>query len=77
MMVAYVQEGRIIRLDADDRPDLIAAPQLRVRARTLLSAPPIPSRPLDGSAQARPARAARASLYLFHGTRRLTPLPTK
>lgn len=37
-MVAHVQDGRIIRLDADDRPDSIAAPQLRacVRGRSYL-----------------------------------------
>ncbi len=33
MLVAHVQDGRIIRLDADDRPDSIAAPQLRACAR--------------------------------------------
>jgi anaerobic dimethyl sulfoxide reductase subunit A len=38
MMVAHVQDGRIIRLDADDRPDSLAAPQLRacVRGRSYL-----------------------------------------
>ena len=38
MMVAHVQDGRIVRLDADDRPDSIAAPQLRacVRGRSYL-----------------------------------------
>ena len=38
MLVAHVQDGRIIRLDADDRPDSLAAPQLRacVRGRAYL-----------------------------------------
>ena len=38
MLVAHVQAGRIIRLDADDRPDSLAAPQLRacVRGRAYL-----------------------------------------
>ena len=38
MMVAHVQDGCIIRLDADDRPDTLAAPQLRacVRGRSYL-----------------------------------------
>ena len=38
MMVAYIQQGRIVRLDADDRPNSIAAPQLRacVRGRSYL-----------------------------------------
>ena len=37
-MVAHVQDGRITRLDTDDRPDSIAAPQLRacVRGRSYL-----------------------------------------
>jgi anaerobic dimethyl sulfoxide reductase subunit A len=37
-MVAHVQDGRIVRLDADDRPDSVAAPQLRacVRGRSYL-----------------------------------------
>ncbi|MGE5072032.1 MAG: molybdopterin-dependent oxidoreductase, partial [Anaerolineae bacterium] len=38
LLVAHVQGGRIIRLDADDRPDSVAAPQLRacVRGRSYL-----------------------------------------
>jgi anaerobic dimethyl sulfoxide reductase subunit A len=38
MMIAHVQDGRIVQLDADDRPDTIAAPQLRacVRGRSYL-----------------------------------------
>jgi anaerobic dimethyl sulfoxide reductase subunit A len=38
MLVAHVQAGRIIHLDADDRPDSLAAPQLRacVRGRSYL-----------------------------------------
>jgi len=38
MLVAHVQGGRIVRLDADDRPDSVAAPQLRacVRGRAYL-----------------------------------------
>jgi anaerobic dimethyl sulfoxide reductase subunit A len=38
LLVAHVQDGRITRLDADDRPDSIAAPQLRacVRGRSYL-----------------------------------------
>jgi anaerobic dimethyl sulfoxide reductase subunit A len=37
-LVAQVREGRILRLDADDRPDSVAAPQLRacVRGRSYL-----------------------------------------
>ena len=33
MMIAHVQEGRITRLDADARPDVLAAPQLRACPR--------------------------------------------
>ena len=33
MLVAHVQGGRIVRLDTDDRPDSVAAPQLRACAR--------------------------------------------
>ncbi|MGE5248778.1 MAG: DMSO/selenate family reductase complex A subunit [Bacteroidota bacterium] len=33
VLVAHVHEGRIVRLDADDRPDSVAAPQLRACAR--------------------------------------------
>src|SRR5512143_2426508 len=33
VLVAHVRNGRIIRLDADDRPDSVAAPQLRACAR--------------------------------------------
>ncbi len=38
LLVAHVQDGRITRLDADDRPDSVAAPQLRacVRGRAYL-----------------------------------------
>ena len=38
MLVAHVRDGRIVRLDADDRPDDLAAPQLRacVRGRAYL-----------------------------------------
>ena len=38
LLIAHVQNGRIIRLDADDRPDSLAAPQLRacVRGRSYL-----------------------------------------
>ncbi len=38
MLVADVRDGRIVRLDADDRPDDLAAPQLRacVRGRAYL-----------------------------------------
>src|SRR5512140_2550314 len=38
LLVAHVQGNRIIRLDADDRPDSLAAPQLRacVRGRAYL-----------------------------------------
>ncbi|HTP00548.1 MAG TPA: DMSO/selenate family reductase complex A subunit [Anaerolineales bacterium] len=38
VLVAHVQDGRIVRLDTDDRPDSIAAPQLRacVRGRAYL-----------------------------------------
>src|SRR5512141_3000860 len=32
-LVAHVENGRITRLDADDRPDSIAAPQLRACPR--------------------------------------------
>jgi len=33
LLIAHVQDGRIIRLDTDDRPDTIAAPQLRACPR--------------------------------------------
>ena len=33
LLIAHVQDGRIIRLDTDDRPDTIASPQLRACAR--------------------------------------------
>lgn len=38
LLIAHVQDGRITRLDADDRPDSLAAPQLRacVRGRAYL-----------------------------------------
>jgi anaerobic dimethyl sulfoxide reductase subunit A len=38
MMIAHIRDGRIVRLDADDRPDSVAAPQLRacVRGRAYL-----------------------------------------
>ncbi|HSL44529.1 MAG TPA: molybdopterin-dependent oxidoreductase [Anaerolineales bacterium] len=38
LLIAHVRDGRIVRLDADDRPDSIAAPQLRacVRGRSYL-----------------------------------------
>src|SRR5512142_1921531 len=38
LLVAHVSNGRITRLDADDRPDSVAAPQLRacVRGRSYL-----------------------------------------
>ncbi len=38
LLIAHVQDGRIIRLDGDDRPDTVAAPQLRacVRGRAYL-----------------------------------------
>jgi anaerobic dimethyl sulfoxide reductase subunit A len=38
VLVAHVSQGRITRLDADDRPDTLAAPQLRacVRGRSYL-----------------------------------------
>jgi len=38
VLVAHVRNGRIIRLDADDRPDSVAAPQLRacIRGRSYL-----------------------------------------
>jgi anaerobic dimethyl sulfoxide reductase subunit A len=38
LLIAHVQDGRITRLDTDDRPDTIAAPQLRacVRGRSYL-----------------------------------------
>ena len=38
LLVAHVREGRIVRLDSDDRPDTVAAPQLRacVRGRSYL-----------------------------------------
>jgi anaerobic dimethyl sulfoxide reductase subunit A len=37
-LIAHVRDGRIVRLDADDRPDSVAAPQLRacVRGRSYL-----------------------------------------
>src|SRR5690349_21318266 len=38
LLIAHVSSGRITRLDADDRPDSVAAPQLRacVRGRSYL-----------------------------------------
>src|SRR5512147_1131228 len=38
LLIAYVRDGRIVRLDTDDRPDSVAAPQLRacVRGRSYL-----------------------------------------
>jgi anaerobic dimethyl sulfoxide reductase subunit A len=38
LLIAHVQAGRITRLDADDRPDTVASPQLRacVRGRSYL-----------------------------------------
>lgn len=33
LLVAHVEAGRILRLDTDDRPDRLAAPQLRACAR--------------------------------------------
>ena len=33
LLIAHVKDGRIIRLDTDDRPDSLAAPQLRACAR--------------------------------------------
>ncbi len=38
LLLAHVRDGRVVRLDADDRPDTVAAPQLRacVRGRSYL-----------------------------------------
>jgi anaerobic dimethyl sulfoxide reductase subunit A len=38
LLIAHVRDGRIIRLETDDRPDMLAAPQLRacVRGRAYL-----------------------------------------
>jgi anaerobic dimethyl sulfoxide reductase, A subunit, DmsA/YnfE family len=38
LLIAHVRDGRIVRLDADDHPDSVAAPQLRacVRGRSYL-----------------------------------------
>ncbi|RPJ27442.1 MAG: dimethyl sulfoxide reductase subunit A [Chloroflexi bacterium] len=38
LLIAHVRDGRIVRLDTDDRPDSVAAPQLRacVRGRSYL-----------------------------------------
>lgn len=38
LLIAHVREGRIVQLDTDDRPDSVAAPQLRacVRGRSYL-----------------------------------------
>jgi anaerobic dimethyl sulfoxide reductase subunit A len=33
LLIAHVRDGRIVRLDTDDRPDTVAAPQLRACAR--------------------------------------------
>src|SRR5512137_2464407 len=33
LLIAHIEDGKIIRLDTDDRPDTIAAPQLRACAR--------------------------------------------
>ena len=38
LLIAHIQDGRIVRLETDDRPDMLAAPQLRacVRGRSYL-----------------------------------------
>src|SRR5512145_1566014 len=38
LLIAHVENGRIIRLETDDRPDSVSAPQLRacVRGRSYL-----------------------------------------
>ena len=38
LLIAHIRDGKIVRLDTDDRPDLLAAPQLRacVRGRAYL-----------------------------------------
>ena len=38
LLIAHVRDGRIVRLETDDRPDTVAAPQLRacVRGRSYL-----------------------------------------
>ncbi|MCJ7433850.1 MAG: molybdopterin-dependent oxidoreductase [Anaerolineales bacterium] len=33
LLIAHIEDGKIVRLDTDDRPDTIAAPQLRACAR--------------------------------------------
>src|SRR5512136_1497337 len=33
LLIAHIKNGRIIRLDTDDRPDTLASPQLRACAR--------------------------------------------
>src|SRR5512139_2115375 len=33
LLIAQIEDGKIVRLDTDDRPDTIAAPQLRACAR--------------------------------------------
>jgi anaerobic dimethyl sulfoxide reductase subunit A len=33
LLIAHIQDGKIIRLDTDDRPDTLASPQLRACAR--------------------------------------------
>lgn len=33
LLIAHIQDGRIVRLDTDDRPDQVAAPQLRACPR--------------------------------------------
>src|SRR5512139_1792114 len=38
LLIAHLRDGRIVRLETDDRPDTVAAPQLRacVRGRSYL-----------------------------------------
>ena len=46
LLIAHVRDGRIVRLETDDRPDTVAAPQLRacVRGRSYLRRQYHPSR---------------------------------
>ena len=67
LLVAHVRDGVITRLDADDRPDTLAAPQLRacVRGRAY-PAPPVPPRPAQAPDEVRgPARRGPVRAHLL------------
>ena len=66
LLLAHVQDGRVVRLDADDRPDTVGAPQLRacVRGRAYLRRQYHPDRllyPLKRSGERGEGRFERVS----------------